>query len=65
MDPARCLGEVLWTAPEWSPRCIRRFLCDAKDGVAAPVFVDPPLSASLGLPMTKMLPELQRTLVPY
>ena len=37
MDPARCLGEVLWTAPQWSPRCMRRFLWEAKDGVADPV----------------------------
>jgi hypothetical protein len=37
MDPARCLGEVLWTAPQWSPRCIGRFLWEAKDGVADPV----------------------------
>ena len=49
MDPARCLGEGLWTAPKWSPRCIRRFLWDAKDVGAAPGFVDPPLDASLEL----------------
>jgi hypothetical protein len=26
MDRAKCLGEVLWTVPRWSPRCLRRCL---------------------------------------
>jgi hypothetical protein len=49
MDPARCLGDVLWTAPHWAQRCIRRFLWDVQDGVAAPVLADPLLDASVEL----------------
>jgi hypothetical protein len=68
MDPARCLGEVLWTAPQWSPRCICSFLWEAKDGVQRQCLWTHrsmlPLSCSC-LPKTKMFLRLQRTLVPY
>jgi hypothetical protein len=39
MDPAKCLGDVVWTVQRWSPKCIERFLKTTKKGDAETLWI--------------------------